>query len=161
MKDLPDSGLRQEASVDVGAAFRDFPEWQALTGLAIRRKYTGDIEGAIEALLKAIALMRTLPLLIKERATNLNYLADLYLEKNATEKAEEVLRESINLSRPEYPGLLADNLWILAGIEHRKGDCRAALASAEEAQHLYQQQEHAFGVSQAEELIETIKASLE
>ena len=104
----------------------------------------------------------------------LDYLHGLYPRVHITLHAGELsvglvppegltfhIRESIELSRPRYPGLLADNLWILAGIQSRKGEHREALASAEEARQLYQQQGHSHGVAQAEELIERIQTNLE
>lgn len=130
---------------------------RALSSAAIYRKHTGDLDGAIEAMVRSIDLSRDVPDRAKETAENLNYLTDLYLLKEAPEQAEEALRESIALSRSCYPGLLADNLWILAGIQSRKGEYREALASAEESRHLCQQQGHAYGVAQAEEMIEQIK----
>jgi tetratricopeptide (TPR) repeat protein len=150
------------------SAYREFAEditdvtdWQYLQSAAVYRKHTGDLDGAIEALVKAISLMRTVPALSEETATNMNYLADLYLTKNAADQAERAVREAIELSRPRFPYLLAANLLILGGIQSRKGERREALASAEEARHLYQQQGHSHGVAQAEELIERIKANLE
>jgi tetratricopeptide (TPR) repeat protein len=139
----------------------DVTDWKYLQQAAIYRKHTGDLDGAIEAMVKAISSTRAVPPLSKETATNLNYLADLYLTKDAVEPAEEAIREAVELSRHGLPGLLADNLWILAGIQARKGEHREALASAEEARHLYEQQGHSHGVGQAEELIERIKADSE
>ncbi len=139
---------------------KDIQDWKTLEGAAIYRKHTGDLDGAVEAMVKSIDLTRTVPNLSERTATSLNYLADLYLLKDATEQAEEALRESIELSRPRYPGLLASNLWILAGIQNRKSEYREALASAEESRRLSQQQGHSYGVAQAEELIERIKMNL-
>jgi tetratricopeptide (TPR) repeat protein len=140
----------------------DITDWQYLQNASIYRKHTGDLDGAIEAMVKAISLTMAVPDLAEKTATMLNYLAgDLYLAKGATEQAEQAVREAVELSRPRYPGLLAANLWILAGIQSRQGRYREALASAEEARHLYQQQSHSHGVAQAEELIERIKINLE
>jgi tetratricopeptide (TPR) repeat protein len=139
----------------------DSTDWQYLQSAAIYRKHTGDLDGAIEAMEKAISQMRTIPILSKQTATNLNYLADLYLTMNATEQAEEAIREAVELSRPLFPSLLADNLLVLGEIQRQKGEHREALASAEEARHLYNQQGHSHGVAQAEELIERIKTNLE
>lgn len=139
---------------------KDVQDWKVLDSAAIYRKHTGDIDGAIEALVKAISLTRPLPHLAERTATMLNYLAaELYLTKNAIAQAEEAIREAVELSRSGRPGLLADNLWVLAGIQSRKGEHREALASAEEARHLYQQQGQSYGVAQAEELIEKLVAS--
>jgi tetratricopeptide (TPR) repeat protein len=138
---------------------KDEPEWRVLTGAAMWRKHAGDLGGAIEAMVKAIAMTRAIPSLSEETAIGLNYLADLYLRVNATEQAEDALRESIKLSRPAFPSLLADDLWILADIQHQKGEHRGALASAQEARRLYEQQGHAYGVAQAETLLERIKKS--
>ncbi|SRR5579871_5906257 len=140
---------------------KDLQDWKVLKDAAIYRKHTGDLDGAIEAMAKAIGLTRAIPALSKETATNLNYLADLYLTKDALDQAEEAIREAVEISRPLFPGLLADNLWVLAGIQSRKGERREALVSAEEARRLYQQQGHSYGVGQAEELIERIKADSE
>jgi tetratricopeptide (TPR) repeat protein len=140
---------------------KDVSAWQFLESSAIFRKHTGDIDGAIDAMVKAISLTRTVPNLAERTAINLNYLADLYLLKDANDEAEEALRESIALARPRDPGLLADDLWILAGIQSQKGEHREALASAEEARQLYQQQGHSYGVAQAEERIERIRTNLE
>lgn len=135
-------------------------DWKVLKDAAIFRKHTGDVYGAIEAMTKAICLTRTLPILSKETANNLNYLADLYLTNNAIDQAEKAIRESIALSRSAYPALVPDNLWILAGIQSRRAEYREALCSAEEARQLYQQEGHSYGVAQAEELIERIKTTL-
>jgi tetratricopeptide (TPR) repeat protein len=136
----------------------DVRDWEVLKSAAIYRKHTGDLDGAIDAMVKAISLTRPVPNLAERTASMLNYLAaDLYLAKNAIEQAEEALRESIELTRFRYPDLLADNLWVLGGIQNRKGERQEALASAEEARRLYQQQGHSYGVKQAEGLIERIK----
>ena len=135
-------------------------DWQSLSSSAIARRHSGDIHGAIEDLTKAISLARTIPNLAKETSVDLNYLADMYLECNALGEAETAIREAVELSRPQYPGLLGDNLWVLAEVQRRKGEHRQALASAEEARRAYQQQSHSHGVAQAEGLIERIKASL-
>jgi hypothetical protein len=161
MKDLPDLEALKNAFRKYVGEVKDVPEWQALASSAMWRKHTGDIDGAIGEMVKAIGLTRTAPNLDERTASYLNYLADLYLLKDATGQAEGAIREAVELSRPRYPGLLADNLWILAGIQSRKGGHREALASAEEARHLYQQQSHSHGVAQAEELIERIKTNLE
>jgi tetratricopeptide (TPR) repeat protein len=137
-------------------------DWRVLNDAAIFRKHAGDIDGAIEALVKAINLTRPVLNLAERTAMMLNYLAaELYLTKNATEQAEAAIREAVELSRTLSLGLVADNLWVLAGIQSRKGEHREALASAEEARQLYQQQGHSYGVGQAEELIGRIKPSLE
>ncbi len=138
----------------------DVTDWQYLQSAAIYRKHTGDLDGAIEAMVKAITLMRKVTTLSEETATNLNYLADLYLTKNATEQAYEALREAIELSRPHFPGLLAANLRGLAEIQRQKGEYREALASAEEARQLDQQLGDSYGVTRAEELIKEIKPHL-
>ncbi len=141
---------------------KDVADWEFLEHAAIYRKHTGDLDGAIDAMVKAIGLTRAIPNLAEETATMLNYLAgDLYLPKGAADFAEEAIREAIEISRPRFPGLLAANLWILAGIQTRKGENHEALASAEEARLLYQQQGHSHGVAQAEQLIATIKSDLE
>jgi hypothetical protein len=118
------------------------------------------MHGAIEDLTKSISLSRTVPNLAKETSVDLNYLADMYLECNAIGEAEIAIREAVELSRPSFPCITGDNLWILAEIQRLKGEYREALASAEEARHLYQQQGHSHGVAQAEELIERIKTNL-
>jgi hypothetical protein len=134
-------------------------DWYVLSSAAIYRKHTGDLDGAIAAMVKSVGLTRSVPKLSEQTAIHLNYLADLYLLKEADDLAEGALRESIALSRPRYPLLLGANLWILAGVQNRKGERREALASAEEARRLYQQHGHPYGVAQAEELIERIKAN--
>lgn len=133
------------------------PDWQALSSSAITRRHRGDLRGAIEDMTQAIRLSRTVPALAKETATDLNYLADMYVECDAIAEAETAIREAIELSRPRFPGLLADNLLGLAVIQRLKGEHREAVASAEEARRLYQQQGRSHGVAQAEELIESIK----
>jgi tetratricopeptide (TPR) repeat protein len=133
-------------------------DWQSLSSSAIARRHRGDLHGAIEEMTKAISVARTIPNLAKEASVDLNYLADMYLECNAFEEAETAIREAVELSRPSFPCILGDNLLGLAEILRLKGEYREALASAQEARHLYQQQGHAHGVAQAEELIERIKA---
>src|SRR5205085_9449480 len=88
----------------------DMPEWQSVKSSAIWRRHAGDIDGAIGEMLQAIALTRPIPELARETALSLNYLADMYLMVGADEQAEEALRESIELSRPRFPLLLAANL---------------------------------------------------
>lgn len=140
---------------------KDVTDWQYLENAAIYRKRTGDLDGAIEAMVKAISLARATPTLAEKTATMLNYLADMYLDCNALGEAETAIREAVELSRPRFPSLHAANLWMLAEVQRQKGEHREALASAEEARHLYQQQGHSHGVAQAEELIERIKPKLE
>jgi tetratricopeptide (TPR) repeat protein len=141
---------------------KDVQDWKVLKDAAIYRKHTGDLDGAIDAMEQAVRLMRTIPHLAEETALNLNYLAaELYLPRNAIHEAEQAIRESMELSRLQYAGLLAANFWILAGILNRKGEYREALASAEESLRLSQQQEHPYGVAQAEELIAQIKTNLQ
>jgi tetratricopeptide (TPR) repeat protein len=136
-------------------------DWQSLSHSAISRRHSGDIHGAIEEMTKAISLAKTIPNLAKEASVDLNYLADMYLECNALEEAETAIREAVELARPRFPGILGDNLLGLAEILRRKGEYREALASAEEARHFYEQENHAYGVAQAEELIERIKTNSE
>jgi ATP/maltotriose-dependent transcriptional regulator MalT len=135
-------------------------EWQSLKSSAISRRHSGDLHGAIEEMTKAISLARTIPEFEKQTSVNLNYLTDMYLDCNALAEAETAIREAVELSR-QHPGLLGDNLWMLAEVQRLKGERREALASAEEARRLYQQQGHSHGVAQAEELIERIKADSE
>ena len=135
-------------------------EWQSLKSSAISRRHSGDLHGAIEEMTKAISLARTIPEFEKQTSVNLNYLTDMYLDCNALAEAETAIREAVELSR-QHPGLLGDNLWMLAEVQRLKGERREALASAEEARQLYQQQGHSYGVGQAEELIGRIKPSLE
>lgn len=161
MNDTPEMEAFKDAYQKYGGKGKDVPEWKVLESAAIFRKHTGDQDGAIEAMVQAVSLMRAVPTLSKETAINLNYLADLYLTKNATEQAEEAIHEAVELSRPRFPCLLGDNLWILAKIQQQKGEYREALASAEEARHLYQQQGHSYGVAQTNELIEMIRSSQE
>jgi hypothetical protein len=136
-------------------------DWQSLSSSAIARRHSGDLHGAIEEMTKAISLARTIPDLGKEVSVDLNYLADMYLECNALGEAETAIHEAVELTRPCFPGLLATNLCGLAEIQIRKGERREALASAEEARHLYQQENHAYGVAQADELIGRIRPNLE
>jgi len=138
----------------------DHSDWQSLRSSAIARRHSGDIQGAVDDLTKAIGLSRAKPQLAERTATMLNYLADVYLECNALGEAEAAIRESIELSRPGFPGLLAANLCGLAEILSRKGEHREALGSAEEARQLYQQQGHSYGVGQAEELIGRIRPNV-
>lgn len=132
-------------------------DWQHLENAAIYRKHTGDLDGAIEAMVKAISLTRTKPNLAEKTATMLNYIADLYLRRNDITEAEAAIREAVELSDPHFPCLLGDNLWILAEIQRLKGEYRAALTSAAESRRAYQQRNHSHGVAQAEELIAQIK----
>jgi hypothetical protein len=106
---------------------------------------------------KAISIARTIPGLAEQAAINLNYLAVMYLECNALEEAETAICESIELSKPHFPGLLADNLKCLAEIQRRNGKHRDALASAKAARDLDKQQDDDYGVARAEELIQRIK----
>jgi tetratricopeptide (TPR) repeat protein len=141
---------------------KDINDWQYLRNAAIYRKHCGDLDGAIEAMLKAIDIARALPDLAEQTATMLNYLAaDLYLPKSAIEAAEQAIRQAVELSQPCFPGLLANNLWILANIHSQKGEYSAALASAEEARRLHKQQLHSHGVALAEALIREIEGKLE
>jgi tetratricopeptide (TPR) repeat protein len=160
MNDLPDLKVLKDLYRKYVGEIEAEPEWRRLTGTAIYRKHTGDLDGAIEAMVESIGLTRMVPSLAKETTENLNYLADLYLLKGSIELAEDALRESIELSRLHHPGLLAPNLWILAGIQNRKGEYREALASAEESRRLSQQEGNYHGVKEAEELIEKIKTHL-
>src|SRR6266446_4369191 len=109
------------------------PEWQSVKGSAIWRRHAGDIDGAICEMLKAIALTRPIPKLTRETALSLNYLADMYLMVGADDQAAEALRDSIELSRPRFPLLLAANLWILGRMQSRQGKRDEAVASAEES----------------------------
>jgi tetratricopeptide (TPR) repeat protein len=142
-----------------GPSVIDLPEWQSLKATAIWRRHAGDIDGAICDLLKAIELTRPIPKLARETATGLNYLADMYLMVGAEEQAEKALRESIELSRPRFPLLLAANLWIRGGMQSRQGRRDDAAASAQESRRLCQQHGHPYGVRQAEELLERIQAN--
>jgi hypothetical protein len=68
-------------------------------------------------------------------------------------------RQSIELARRRFPLLLAANLWILGGIQCRQGRHDEAVASAEESRRLCQRYGHPYGVGQAEELLERIRAN--
>jgi tetratricopeptide (TPR) repeat protein len=133
-------------------------DWQSLSHSAISRRHSGDIHGAIEEMIRAISLAKTIPNLAKEASVDLNYLADMYLECNALGEAEAAIREAVELSRPGFPGITGDNFLGLAEIQRLKGEYREALASAEEARHLYQQEGHSYGVARVEKLIERIKS---
>ena len=139
----------------------DVNDWQYLENAAIYRKHTGNCDGAVEAMIKAISLTRTIPNLAEKTATMLNYLADIYLDGNALGEAETAICEAVELSRPRFPSLLAANLLVLAEIQMLKGEHGEALASSEEARHLYQQEGHSHGVAQAKGLIERIKTKTE
>jgi hypothetical protein len=95
--------------------------WQSLRSSSISRRHSGDIDGAIKDMIGAISLTREVQDLTKETSVNLNYLADMYLECNALEEAETAIREAIELSRQQFPGLLADDLCGLAEIQRLKG----------------------------------------
>lgn len=140
--------------------FRDLSsvsDWKVLKAAVTYRKLTGDIDGAIEAMVTAIGIMRASPNLIEEMAESLHYLAaELYRSKNAMEQAEVTMREAIELSRSLRSSHLADNLQVLASMLTQQGVYGEARASAEEARQLYQQQGHSYGVAQAEELIKRI-----
>jgi tetratricopeptide (TPR) repeat protein len=137
---------------------RDMQEWQALYGSAVDRKHAGDIDGAIDAMLKCVSLTRTKADFVETTALNLNYLADLYLIKNASDQAEAALQESIELSRCRFPQLLAANLRILGRLQSGKGNYQQALASAQESLRVSEEHGHAHGVLGAQELIRTIVA---
>ncbi len=137
----------------------DITDWQYLENAATYRKHTGNLAGAIEAMVKAISLSRTNPNLAEKTATMLNYLADMYLECNAVGEAETAICEAVDLSRPNFPCLLADNLLGLAEIQSLKGEYREALASAEEARHYYEQQGRSHGVTQADDLIQRVRTT--
>ncbi len=142
-----------------GEDINDVTDWQHLESAAIyRRRYMDDLKGAIEAEVKAIGVMRTMPQLAEATSTALNYLADMYLECNAIAEAETAIREAIELARPHFPCALGDNLTILADIQRQKGEYADALDTAEQARRAYQQGEHAYGAAQALELTERIKA---
>lgn len=131
-------------------------DWQYLRSAAIYRKLTGDLDGAIEAMAKAIGMMAADPRLIRETAISLNYLADLYITKSALDPAEETILKAVALSRSHHSTLLGDNLMILANVQRLKGDYRIALNTAEEARQVYKDQGHAHGVALTEELIRKI-----
>jgi len=150
----------KKASRELVGNIKDVPAWQVLYGSAIGHKYTGDIDCAINDMVKCISLTRTKKDLMETTATNLNYLADLYLINDASDQAETALQESIELSRFRFPLLLADNLWILAGIQNRKGRYEEALASAQESLRVCEDQGHSHGVLQAQRLIETIETNV-
>lgn len=139
----------------------DLPTWQALKSSAIGRRHSGDLNGAIEDLTKAIGIARTSPQLAERTAIMLNYLTDIYLDCSALAEAEAAIREAVELSRPRFPGLLADNLWMLAEVQRQKGEYAEALASAEESQRSYRQADHSYGAAQAEKLIERIKSHVD
>jgi tetratricopeptide (TPR) repeat protein len=135
------------------------PEWQLLTSSAIELRHAGDITGAIVELTHAIELMMPNPKLAQETASKLNYLAVLYLTLGADDEAEAALRESIELSRPRFPLLLAANLWILGGMQSRQGMRDEAMASAEASRRLCQEHGHPHGVLQADKLLEQIQTT--
>jgi ATP/maltotriose-dependent transcriptional regulator MalT len=135
-------------------------DWQALSSSAIARRHRGDIHGAIEDLTKAISLARTIPNFAEQTAVDLQYLAGIYVDCKALGEAEIAMREAIELSRRLDPVLLASNLHGLATIQWLKGEYREALASAEEAHHLYQQQGHSYDIAQTEELSDRIRTEL-
>lgn len=161
MKDTPEmewfkNSFRQYVDI------KDVSDWRVLNDAAIFRKHAGDLDGAIEAMVKSISLTRTMPNLAEKTALSLNYLAaELYLKQNATEQAEAAIREAVELSRSLNPSLLGDNLLVLAAVLSQQGDYGEARASAEEARQLFQEQGHSYGVAQAEELIGRIAPSKE
>ncbi len=136
----------------------DGPEWQRLKSEAVWLRHQGEIDGAIVEMLNAIQLTRATPALAERSASYLNYLADLYLAKEATDQAEAALTESIALCRAGQFAMLPDDLLMLSEVQCRKGDYQAAATSAEEARRLYHQQGHDYGVGQADNMIDNLKA---
>jgi hypothetical protein len=67
------------------------PEWRAVAGSAMMRRQTGDTDGAILDMVKAVGLTRQNPKLAEQTASLLNYLADLYLDAGADDQAEAAL----------------------------------------------------------------------
>ena len=141
-------------------ATTNVPKWQVLFGSAIGRKHSGDIDGAIEDMIMCVTLTKPDVALAEYTATNLNYLADLYLTKNETDCAESILRESIELSRFRFPHLYADNLCILGGIQRGMGKHQEALASAQESLRICEAAAYAYGVTRAKQLISIVENSL-
>jgi tetratricopeptide (TPR) repeat protein len=135
-------------------------EWQALTTSAIRRKQAGDVTGAITDMENSLSLMRGVPDLVKQIATNLNYLADLLLREGLIDRAEATIREASELSRGLDPVFHADNLLILAEILSRKQIHREAIAAAEEALSLYRKHYGDFPerVTQVEQALDWVKS---
>ncbi len=129
-------------------------DWSTLKNAAIMRKHTGDLDGAIEAMEKAVGLLRKIPDCIEEASKGLNYLAaELYLAKNAIEQALAAIQEAVDISQSLNPSIHADNLVVLAAIQLKGGSFAKALASAREARQLYVFVGHTYGVTQADELI--------
>lgn len=137
-------------------------DWQFLESAAIYRKHTGDLDGAIEAMTKAIGLTRNVPALAEKTCSMLNYLAaELFECKEEYDRAEEAIREALQISA-NLPSIIhGDNLLILARVQFAKGHFREALASAEQAREAYQSRGYAHAVAQAAELIEKIKANIQ
>jgi tetratricopeptide (TPR) repeat protein len=140
------------ASIDTRAN-----SWQSLSASAILRRHSGDTSGAIADMLKAIALLKPNPVLVKELAMNLNYLADLYIVAGDDERAEAALHDSNEISHPRFLHLVTANLWILAGIKHRQGKQEEAIALAQESRTICEQIGHTYGVREADELLEQIR----
>src|SRR5262245_7461266 len=123
MKNSPDMEWFQNTYRETFQDISGVSDWKMLSDAAIFRKHTGDIDGAIQAMVKAIGLTRETPNLLEETVINLNYLAaDLYLPKNAIEQAEVAIREAVELSRFLSPGLFADNLLVLATVLNEQGE---------------------------------------
>jgi tetratricopeptide (TPR) repeat protein len=140
----------------------DIHDWKLLESAAIYRKHTGDLDGAIEAMTKAIGLTRNVPALAEKTCSMLNYLAaELFECKEEHDRAEEAIREALQLSADLPSSIHGDNLLILARLQFAKGQYREALASAVRAREVHQNRGHAHGVAQAAELLEKINANIQ
>jgi tetratricopeptide (TPR) repeat protein len=106
------------------------PKWLALALEGVRWRKAGQPARAIECLKQSIEITRQLPDLSKETRTQLNYLADVYLQEGLLDQAEFAIRQALK-NRFGLPAadqtLAADDFMIIAKVLSKQGRHREAL----------------------------------
>ena len=140
--------------------------WHALRCEAVRWRRLKEPARAIECLVQAIELTRQAADLSRETASLLNYLADLFLQEGQLAKAEEAIRQALQINlnlSGSAGGLRADDFMILAKILSRQARHEEAYEAANQALALFRQQftTHDKFIAQVEETVKELRRKKE
>jgi len=116
------------------------PKWHALVCAGIRWRHAKQPARAIECLTQSIEITRRMPELREETGTNLNYLADLYLQEGMLTEAENAIRQALGM-RLGSPGpgrdFAMDDFLILATVLSKQGRHQEAVEAGEKGLAMY------------------------
>jgi tetratricopeptide (TPR) repeat protein len=133
------------------------PLWQREASASTWCKLHGDVQQAIEHMLRAIELLEAASDSPWQVSIYWNALADLYFLAEEWEKAEGAIRTALARSEAEGSVVRGDNWLLLAAILEQQGQTEEARRCAKQAQAIYAEWGHSHGVAQAEARLVTLE----